>query len=172
MKCRLLTALFFLCSIAFSQPITGEAKILEFKDNRVIYKGDVKLTRGDALLSADRVEIILDERGKPVKILAVGNVKYVEGNRKARADYAEYDLKADRIILEGSATVEEDKSVLSADRIVYDRKSQSLQALGGAGKVKTLYVEEEDEKIGPDKGDSQKEGDIPKQGQVDSGGDL
>jgi len=132
-------------SFLWSQPITGEAKNLEFKKDRIIYTGNVKLTRGESILKADKVVILLDEKGKPTKMIATGNVRYYEPNRKSFSSYAEYDLRSEVIILKGNARVEEDKNLLEAEEIVYDKKNGTLQAKGDKSKVRTIYIEEEKE---------------------------
>ncbi len=127
------------------QPITGEAKKLEFKKDQIIYVGNVKLVRGDSVLRADKVIIFIDEKGKPLKIVAIGNVRYSEPGRKAVSEYAEYDLKNEVIFLKGNARVEEEKNILEAEEIVYDRKNETLEAKGDNSKVRTIYIEEEKE---------------------------
>ena len=165
MKYKLLSLL-LLSGISISQPITGEAQKLEFRKDRIIYKGKVRLIRGEAILKAEKVEILLDENGKPLKVIATGRVMYVEPNRKAFSDYAEYDLRADVIILKGRAKVEEDKNFLEADEIVYDKRNETLQAKGKEGRVRTIYIEEaENEKVRHNQGDSPQEGNIPEEGQ-------
>ncbi len=165
MRCKL-SALLLLAGISLSQPITGEARKLEFRKDRIIYIGDVKLVRGEAVLRADRVEILLDEEGRPLRIVATGSVSYREAGRRASSDYAEYDLKREVILLRGKVRVEEEKNVLEADEIVYDRKSGTLQAKGKEGRVRTIYIEEEEnEKVGHNQGDSPQEGNIPAEGE-------
>ncbi len=162
-----LSILILFFSLSQAQPITGEAKTLEFKDNRIIYTGNVKLVRGPSVLRADRVVIHLTEKGKPVKIVATGNVRYSEPGRKAISERAEYDLTGDVIVLKGNARVEEDNSILEADEIVYDRKKQTLQAKGD--RVRTIYIEEEgNEEVRHNEGDSKKKGNIPEKGEDDS----
>jgi len=143
MSCRLLFTLILLLPLLLSgQPITGEAQKLEFKKDRIVYSGKVKLTRGEAVLKAQKVTILLDEEGRPLKLIAEKNVIYIEPARRATADYAEYDLRAETILLRGNAKVEERKNVLEAEEIVYDRRNETLQAKGGAGRVRTIYIEE------------------------------
>ncbi len=140
----ILVALLITTCTAWLQPITGEADSLEFKKDRVIYSGNVRLTRGKAVLKADRVIILLDKEGNPYRIIAEGGVFYQEGNRRASSRSAEYDLKKDTLVLKGDARVEEDKNLLEAEEIVYDRKNQTLRAVGDNSRVRTIYVEEEE----------------------------
>ncbi len=162
MSFKLFLLLFLLLSLIKAQPISGEANKLEFRKDRIIYIGNVRLSRGEAVLKADRVIIFLTEDGKPVKLVAEGNVYYEEGEKRAFSQYAEYDFKNEIIYLKGNARVEEGKNVLEADEIVYDRKNNTLRAEGEGKKVKTIYIEEEeDEKIGHSEEDSKGKEHIP-----------
>jgi lipopolysaccharide export system protein LptA len=144
MRCKTILFLLLLFPLlSFAQPITGEADKLEFKKDRIIYHGNARLTRGETILKADRVTIFIGEDGKPRKLIAEGNVRYSEPQRKASADYAEYVFGREIIILRGRARVEEEKNVLEADEIVYDRKNETLSARGKNRKVRTIYIEEE-----------------------------
>lgn len=165
MKLRLILLTITLAGLSFSQPITGEAQNLEFVKDRVIYKGDVKLVRGEAVLRADEVVIFVDEKGKPVKLVATGRVRYTETSKRAYSDYAEYDLLKELIFLRGAAKVEEGGNLLEADEILYDKKNNTLKAKGNNGKVRTIYVEEErNEKVRHSERGSQQEKNVPEKG--------
>jgi lipopolysaccharide export system protein LptA len=158
-----------LFAFAQAQPITGEAESLIFKKDRLVYQGKVRLVRGQAVLKAGKVTILLNEEGKPVKLIAEGNVVYTEPGRKATSAYAEYDLRTEVIILRGNARVEEEKNLIEAEEIVYDRKNGTLRASGGRKRVRTIYIEEEqDEEVGHKQGGSQKKGNTPEKGPHDS----
>ena len=126
-----------------AEPITGEAQNLIFEKDKLIYENNVTLTKGDTLLKADKVIIHLDKNGQPSKIVAEGNVKYREKDRKAVSERAEYDLQREVIVLQGKARVEDNKNLIEAEEIVYHKKTNTLKALGKGGKVRTIYVEEE-----------------------------
>ncbi len=128
---------------AFSQAIVGESDSLEFKEGKIVYKGNVKLTKDGGVLSADKVEVFVDEKGKPKKLVATGNVRYIEGRRKAKADYGEYDLISEKLILKGNARVEDKGNLLEADIIVYNKRKNSLEAKAVNKRVRTVYIEEE-----------------------------
>ena len=162
-----------LAGLAYAQPITGEAESLTFEKNRLIYKGKVRLVRDRSVLRADKVTILIDNQGKPKKLIAEGNVIYTEPGRRAVASYAEYDLKTETIVLRGNARVEEEKNLIEAEEIVYDRKNNLLRALGKGKRVRTIYIEEErDEEVRHKQGDSQKKGNTPEEGPHDSGSRL
>ena len=100
------------------------------------------MIRDSAVLKAQKVEIILDENGKPKKIIAYGNVKIIEPERKVFADYAEYDLVKDVMYLKGNAKIQEKTRLLEADEITMYRKENRLVAKGNKKRVRTVYVEE------------------------------
>jgi len=96
---KILFFLSLIASFAFSQPIAGEGDQLTYEKDRIIYTGNVKLTRGNALLTANKVIIYLDENRKARLMEAEGNVKYVEGNIRAFADRMIYDLREEVSII-------------------------------------------------------------------------
>lgn len=138
-----------LLSVCFGQPLVGEADKLTYEKDKVIYQGNVKLSRGDGTLTAERVIIYLDENRKAKLAEAEGNVRYVEGKRRAFADKMIYDFQKDIITLIGRARVEEGQNFVEGERIVYYRKEDRAEAVGK--RVRTFYVEEKDEKVRPDK---------------------
>ncbi|MGB9874274.1 MAG: LptA/OstA family protein, partial [Hydrogenobacter sp.] len=98
----LLAGLLFF-KLAISEPILGEADNLTYEKDKIIYTGNVKMTRGKGVLTANKVVIYLDDKRKPKKAEAEGNVKYVEGTRRAFADRAEYDFQTEVLKLFGNA---------------------------------------------------------------------
>ncbi len=148
MKLFLLFALFLL-GIGFGQTLVGEGDRLIYEKDKVIYEGNVKLSRGEGTLTADRVILYLDENRKAKLAEAEGNVRYVEGKRRAFADKMVYDFQRDIITLIGRARVEEGPNFVEGDRIVYYRREDRAEAVGK--RVRSFYVEEKNEKVRPDK---------------------
>ncbi len=142
----LLVGLLFF-KLAMSEPILGEADNLTYEKDRIIYTGNVKMTRGKGVLTADKVVIYLDDKRKPKKAEAEGNVRYVEGTRRAFADRAEYDFQTEVLKLFGNARVEDDKNFVEADEIIYYKKEDRAIAISKNKRVRTFYVEEKSEKV-------------------------
>lgn len=138
-------------SFALSQPLVGEADNLTYERDKVIYTGNVKITRGNAILTADRVTIYLDENRRAKLAEAEGRVNYREEKRRASASRMIYDFQKDIITLQGMARVEEGPNFVEADEIVYYRKEDRAVAVSKGSRVRTFYLEEKDEKVGPDK---------------------
>ena len=127
----LILLLSFLALLQAQTSITGESDELIYLENKLIYKGNVRLIRDNAILKANKVEIILNKEGKPVKIIARGNVRIIEPNRKVFADYVEYDLPKEIIYIKGSAKIQEKARILEANEITIYRKENRLVAKGG-----------------------------------------
>ncbi len=137
-----------LIGLSFGQQgILVEANKMEYEKNTITYIGNVKATRGQALLKADKVIVYLDENKKASKIEAIGNVSYVEGIRKGKADRAQYDLKSEILILIGNAKIEEGTNFVEGDEIVYYKREDRAVAIGKNGRVRSFYIEEKDDKV-------------------------
>lgn len=143
---RIILFTVLILSLALAQPITGEGDTLTYEKGKIIYTGNVKLTKGNAVLTADKVIVYLDEGKKAKLIEAEGRVRYTEPNRKAFADKMTYDLREEVITLKGKARVEEGQNFVEADEIVYYKKEDRAVAVGKESRVRSFYVEEKDEK--------------------------
>jgi lipopolysaccharide export system protein LptA len=143
---RSLLFLLILFIFAYSQPILAEADRMVYERNSIIYIGNVKITKGNEVLTADKVIIYLDENKKANSAEAEGKVFYTDGKRIAKADKAFYDFKKDIVQLVGNAKVEEGPSFVEADEIVYYRKEERAIAISKSKRVRSFYVEEKEKK--------------------------
>jgi lipopolysaccharide export system protein LptA len=142
-------SLFFLLMLfifAYSQPILAEADRMVYEKNSIIYIGNVKITKGNEVLTADKVIIYLDENRKANSAEAEGKVLYRDEKRTAKADKAFYDFKKDIVQFIGNARVEEGPNFVEADEIIYYRKEERAIALSKNRKVRSFYVEEKERK--------------------------
>ena len=128
--------------LARPQPILGEADSITYEKNTVVYSGNVKITRANETLTADKVVIFLDENKKASSAEAEGKVFYQDGKRKAKADKASYDFKKEIIRLEGNAKVEEGPNFIEADEIIYYKREDRAVAISKGKRVRTFYIEE------------------------------
>ena len=109
-----------------------------YEKNSITYIGNVKITKGNELLTADKVIIYLDENRKANSAEAEGKVFYTDGKRTARADKAFYDFKKDIVQLLGNAKVEEGPNFVEADEIVYYRKEERAIAISKSKRVRSF----------------------------------
>jgi lipopolysaccharide export system protein LptA len=144
MKSLLFLLILFI--FAYSQPILAEADRMVYEKNSIIYIGNVKVTKGNELLTADKVIIYLDENKKANSAEAEGKVFYTDGKRTAKADKAFYDFRKDIVQLVGNARVEEGSNFVEADEIVYYRKEERAIAISKSKRVRSFYMEEKEKK--------------------------
>ena len=144
MKSLLFLLMLFI--FAYSQPILAEADKMVYEKNSIIYIGNVKITKGNEVLTADKVIIYLDENRKANFVEAEGKVLYRDEKRTAKADKAFYDFKKDIVQLVGNARIEEGPNFVEADEIIYYRKEERAIAISKSKRVRSFYVEEKEKK--------------------------
>ena len=127
------------------EPIVIESDTLEYlkSNNMVIYKGNVVVKKGDFILKSDLLRIFLDAKGQIKKILAVGNVRFVKGNRKGKSDKAEYFKNKNFIVLMGNAELQQDSNIIEGDEIVYYLDTEKAEVKGKNKRVRTIFFPEE-----------------------------
>lgn len=122
------------------RPIQIEANAMQLDQVRqvAIYEGNVILTQGTLLLSADRLTIRQDAQGfhsgeatgRPVRFRqkVEGQDLYVEG----QANRIEYDARAETVRLIGEARLKRGQDDLRGHVITYHTATQVYQAQGGS----------------------------------------
>lgn len=117
-------------------PINIDSDRLEAdqKTNTITYKGNVIAKQEDVTLYANMLVIIYDPDTKKLKeIIAMGNVKVVQLDRRATGQKVTFDQDKNKVVLDGDAVVREGANVIRGERI-------------------TFYVEEERSVVEPVKG--------------------
>ncbi|MEW5893150.1 MAG: lipopolysaccharide transport periplasmic protein LptA [Pseudomonadota bacterium] len=136
-----------------SKPVNIESDTLKVDDAQklAIYEGNVVLTQGTLLLTADRLDVRQDERGftsgeahglsKPVYFRQKQEARdqYVEGTGKR----LEYDAVTDTVKLFGNARLKRGDEEVRGNLIIYDAKTETYRALGaeqagGPGRVRAV----------------------------------
>ncbi|WP_456383412.1 lipopolysaccharide transport periplasmic protein LptA [Persephonella sp.] len=127
------------------KPIVIEADTLEYdkKDQIIVYTGNVVVKKDDFTLWSDKLKIFLDQKGDIKKILAVGNVRFVKGNRKGKSEEAEYYKDKNYIILKGNAQLQQDNNIIEGDEIIYYIDTEKAEVVGKNKRVRTIFFPEE-----------------------------
>ncbi|MGZ3605367.1 MAG: LptA/OstA family protein, partial [Thermodesulfobacteriota bacterium] len=100
----------------------------------VVFKGNVVAKQEDTTLWANTLTILYDQNTKKIKeIIAVGNVKVVQLEKRATSQKATFDQDKNKVVLDGDAVAREGANVIRGERITY-------------------YVEEERSVVEPVKG--------------------
>ncbi|RYF93976.1 MAG: hypothetical protein EON95_06990 [Caulobacteraceae bacterium] len=103
---------------------------------RSIWKGDVEALQARTRLRAQTLNVYAvkkgDECGETDRLVAEGNVYYVEADRTVRADTAVYTARAETITLTGNVVVVQGKSVARAERVVINLQTGQSQMFAGS----------------------------------------
>jgi lipopolysaccharide export system protein LptA len=138
-------------------PIYIDSDTLEANQKEVIYKGNVVAKQEDMTLYANTLIIIYDPDTKKLKeIVAIGNVKVVQLDRRATGQKVTFDQDKNKVVLDGDAVIREGANVIRGERITfYVEEERSVVESGKGGRVSTRITpppREEGEEKKPEEG--------------------
>ena len=138
-------------------PIDITSDMVEADQKRVTFKGNVVAKQEDVTLYANTLVIIYDQDTKKLKeIIATGNVKVVQLDRRATGQKVTFDQDQNKVTLDGDAVVREGTNVIRGERITfYVEEERSVVEPGKGGRVSTSITpppKEEGEKKKPKEG--------------------
>lgn len=122
------------------QPIDveGGSAVYSTSDNApTVISGGVTITQGTLRITASTAEITM-RNGDPVRALLRGGVKMSQQlddgtPMSSTSSSADYDMKADVVVLVGGATVTQPRGTLNGERITYNMRSGQVASGGAAG---------------------------------------
>ena len=119
--------------------ITSDTVEADQKQNTVTFKGNVVAKQEDTTLYANILVIHYDPDTKKLKeIMATGNVKLVQLERRATSHKATFQQDENRVVLDGEAVVREGENVIRGERIIfYVDEERSIVEGGKGGRVNT-----------------------------------
>ncbi len=127
-----------------SQPIdiTSDKVEAYWKENLVIFRGNVIARQKDMVIYADSVEVVTHEDGKGIeRVIAGGNVKIQQGLRVAHCQKAVFYNLDQKLVLTGDPKVSEGDNIVLGDEIIFDTDKNRVEVKGGPsgrGKAKVL----------------------------------
>jgi lipopolysaccharide transport protein LptA len=117
-------------------PLAIRAETLEASDpgtteRRIRFTGGVELRQGDIELRARELEAIYPPGAtQPERLIAREDVALREGEREARCQRAEYQLRERHLACEGDAVLQERADRLEGERIAFDFGAQKVDVSG------------------------------------------
>jgi lipopolysaccharide export system protein LptA len=122
--------------------ITSQRLEADYQKKLITFIGDVVARQKEFTLYADRLLLFIAEEGEEIdKILARGNVRMVQDNRKATCHEATYYHRQGKVVLQGEPVVREGENWVSGKRIIYYIEEQRSVAEGEGGeRVKITIV--------------------------------
>jgi lipopolysaccharide export system protein LptA len=119
--------------------ITSDTVEADQKTNTVTFKGNVIAKQEDTTLYANTLVITYDANTKKLKeIVAVGNVKVVQLEKRATGQKVTFEQDKNKMVLDGEAVAREGANVIRGERITYyvDEERSVVEA-GKGGRVST-----------------------------------
>jgi lipopolysaccharide export system protein LptA len=146
--------------------ITSETVEADQKTNTVTFKGNVIAKQEDTTLYANTLVVIYDPNAKKLKeIIAVGNVKVVQLDRRATGQKATFDQENNKVVLDGEAVAREGANVIRGERITFyvDEERTVVEPVKG-GRVSTSITPPPKEEGEEKKPKGEREEKKPKEG--------
>jgi lipopolysaccharide export system protein LptA len=104
------------------------------KENTVTFKGNVVAKQEDTTLYANTLVILYEAETKKVKeIMAIGNVKIVQLERRATGQKATFQQEENRVVLDGDAVVREGENEIRGERVIFYVNEERSIVEGGKG---------------------------------------
>jgi lipopolysaccharide export system protein LptA len=121
--------------------ITSDTVEGDQKQNRVAFKGNVVAKQEEATLYANLVVVHYDAEMKKIKeIVATGNVRIVQLDRRATCQKATFFQNENKIVLDGEAVVREGDNTVRGERVVYLIDEERSYVEGGKGSRVTTTI--------------------------------
>jgi len=119
--------------------ITSDTVEGDQKQNTVTFKGNVVAKQEDMTLYANTLVVVYDPDMKKLKeIVATGNVKVVQLDRRATGQKMTFDQDKNKVVLDGDAVIREGTNVIRGERITfYVEEERSVVEGGKGGRVST-----------------------------------
>jgi outer membrane protein assembly factor BamD len=134
-----------------SQPIdvTSDKVEARWKENLIIFKGNVIARQKDMVIYADSLEVTTNEDGKGIeRAVAGGNVKIQQGLRVANCQKAVFYNLDQKLILTGDPKVSEGENIVLGDEIIFLIDKNRVEVKGGpSGRGKAKLQPGEIEKL-------------------------
>ncbi len=132
-----------------NQPITiqSDKALRDEKTGLTVYAGNVKITQGTLLITADNISLLNNERGL-YKVVAKGKpARYRQRPAldkpmiEAEGNTIEYHADTQVLHLIENASLNQDGTVMQGSKINYDIQKQLVTASGDTGNGKTTQTE-------------------------------
>lgn len=121
------------------KPVNLESDTVDINDlTKVsVYQGNVRLTQGTLLITADKLVVVQDDSGLS-KSTATGNPAYFKQKADGADEFIEgwaqrieYDAKNDKVAMHTQARIKRGQDEVHGSTITYDGQTESYRVLGG-----------------------------------------
>jgi lipopolysaccharide export system protein LptA len=132
-----------------SEPIHVSAKTLEWdhKGHKATFHQEVVARQQDLEIHCDDLVIYFNENDDDVtRLVAKGNVRVMQQDRRASCEEAVYDRSNNRIVMEGNPVIRQGQNEVRGKRVIfYVGENRSVVEGGEGGRVKVTLIPEKEE---------------------------
>lgn len=114
--------------------IKSDGLLTDNNKKMATFSGNVIARQGDLVIYADKLVVSYSAEGSAISTAEVfGNVRIVQGSRRAQADHGVYDAKGGKILLDGNPRVLQNEDVVSGTVITYFLDEDRSEVTSGSG---------------------------------------
>ena len=111
------------------------------KQNTVSFKGNVIAKQEDITIQTDLMVVSYDPESKKLKeIIAHGNVRVVQADRRATSKKATFHQNENKVVLDGDVVIREGDNVLRGERVTYYIDEERSVVEGAKGSRVTTTI--------------------------------
>jgi len=111
------------------------------KQNTVSFKGNVIAKQEDITIQTDLMTVFYDPETKKLKeIIAHGNVRVVQSDRRATSKKATFYQNENKVVLDGDVVIREGDNVLRGERVTYFIDEERSVVEGAKGSRVTTTI--------------------------------
>lgn len=130
----------------FDKPISASSnqQIAELNKNKLTFIDNVEIKQGTLKINANKVEIFKNDKGQVDKIISYGNpvtyTQMMDNNRpiEAKSQILSYDTINKIIVLQKKASITQEDSQISGEKIEYDLIKETMKAQGEKKKDRVI----------------------------------
>ena len=129
--------------------IRSEEMSVDFENNRIVFKGDVKVLQSDFSLTAGEVTAVFGESADDIKkIIASDDVKIQKADKMAWSEQAVYDREGATILLTGTPVLKQGRNFIKGEEIQFSLDEDRMEVKGSVEAEFLMSGEMEDFELG------------------------
>lgn len=132
-----------------SEPIRVSARTLEWdhRGHKATFHQEVVVRQQDMEMHSDDLIIYFNEDDSDIThLVAKGNVRIIQKDRRASCEEAVYDRSQNRLVLEGNPVIRQGQNEVRGKRVIFFlAENRSVVEGGEGGRVKVTLVPEKGE---------------------------
>ena len=111
--------------------IHSEEMSVDFENNMIVFKGDVKVLQSDFSLTAGEVTAFFGESADDIKkIVASDDVKIQKADKMAWGEQAVYDRQSATILLTGAPVLKQGRNYIKGEEIQFSLDEDRMEVKG------------------------------------------